>query len=138
MLSERLLRNLQPDWAGLGPVRAWLALLLLVLCCCSRPKPAFAQSKNLDGFAQCLADKKVTMYGSFLCPHCDDQKKLFGPSFRFVPYVECTVRGSRLLTSHCVAEQIRFSPTWIFADGDRRLGLQPLKVLSEKTGCKLP
>jgi hypothetical protein len=98
----------------------------------------FAQSTDLDGFAKCLGEKKTTMYGSFLCSHCDDQKKMFGSSFRYVPYVECTVRGSREMTFPCIAAQIRYTPTWIFADGERRTGIQQLKDLSEKTGCKLP
>lgn len=97
-----------------------------------------AESSNLDGFAKCLADKKATMYGSFLCPHCDDQKKLFGASFQYVPYIECSVRGSRQMTFPCIAAQIRYTPTWIFEDGERRVGLQSLKSLSEKTGCQLP
>ena len=98
----------------------------------------FSQATDPDTFAKCLAEKKATMYGSFLCPHCEDQKKLFGSSFRYVPYVECSVRGSRQMTFPCIAAQIRYTPTWIFADGERRTGVQQLKDLGEKTGCKLP
>lgn len=97
-----------------------------------------ADQRSLDAFAKCLAGKNATVYGSFMCPHCDDQRKLFGPSFRYVPYIECSVRGSRQMTFPCVAAQIRYTPTWIFDDGERRVGLQPLKILSEKTGCALP
>jgi hypothetical protein len=97
-----------------------------------------AEQGNVESFAKCLAEKKATMYGSFLCAHCDDQKNLFGSSFRYVPYVECSIRGSRLMTFACTAAQIRYTPTWIFDDGERRVGLQSLKGLSEKTGCKLP
>lgn len=97
-----------------------------------------AEPNNMDAFAKCLAGKKVTMYGSFLCPHCTDQKKLFGPSFQYVPYVECSIVGSRQMSSLCASAQIRYTPTWIFKDGERRIGLQPLSSLSEKTGCKLP
>jgi protein-disulfide isomerase len=97
-----------------------------------------AESGNLDGFAKCLADKRAVMYGSFVCPHCDDQRKLFGSSFRYVTYIECSVRGSRQMTFPCIAAQIRYTPTWIFDDGERRVGLQSLKSLSEKTGCQLP
>ncbi len=111
-----------------------IALTTAVLCI----PVGTAQSNDLDAFAKCLAEKRVTMYGSFLCPHCDDQKRLFGPSFRYVPYVECSVRGSRQMTFPCLAAQIRFTPTWIFADEERRTGVQALKDLSEKTGCKLP
>ena len=98
----------------------------------------FAQNSNPDNFAKCLAANKATMYGSFLCPHCDDQKKMFGSSFRYIPYVECSIRGSREMTFPCMAAQIRLTPTWIFANGERLTGVQQLKDLSAKTGCKLP
>lgn len=114
-------------------------ILLITFVTAILPAPVgTAQSNTLDGFATCLADKKATMYGSFLCAHCDDQKKLFGSSFRYVPYVECSVRGSRQMTFPCIAAQIRYTPTWIFADSERRTGLQSLKDLSAKTGCTLP
>ncbi len=116
---------------------AFAALLIASAAGLSVPAGS-AQSNDLDTFAKCLAEKKATMYGSFLCPHCDDQKKLFGSSFRYVPYVECSIRGSRQMTFPCMAAQIRFTPTWIFANGDRFTGVQLLRNLSEKTGCKLP
>ncbi|HLI62350.1 MAG TPA: hypothetical protein VKV05_03040 [Terriglobales bacterium] len=123
-----------------GMVRRWRSAAflgtLIVLGFCSNF--GSAQSSNLDSFALCLAQKKVTMYGSFLCPHCNDQKKMFGTSFRHVPYVECSVRGSRQESFPCMAAQIRFTPTWIFADGNRLVGVQSLQTLSEKSGCKLP
>ena len=82
--------------------------------------------------------RKATMYGSFLCSHCDDQKKLFGPSFRYVPYVECSVRGSRQMTFPCIAAQIRYTPTWIFADGERRTGVQSAEGFERKDGMQAP
>ncbi len=97
-----------------------------------------ADSSHLDAFAKCLADNHVTMYGSFLCPHCDDQKKPFGASFKYVPYVECTTPGTRELSFTCRIAQIQFTPTWVFSDGDRRTGVQSLQQLSAKTGCRLP
>ena len=93
--------------------------------------------RDPDAFARCLAKKKAFMYGSYLCPHCEDQKKLFGSSFRYVAYVECSVPGSRQVTFPCMAEQIRYTPTWIFQDGERRVGVQSLQALSQKTGCPL-
>jgi hypothetical protein len=116
---------------------AHMALLIAVFFAFS-PSAGSTKSDKLDRFAKCLAEKKATMYGSFLCPHCDDQKKLFGSSFQYVPYVECSERGSRQMTFPCLVAHIRHTPTWIFEDGERRVGLQPLKGLSEKTGCALP
>jgi len=92
---------------------------------------------RLDNFAKCVATKS-TFYGSFWCPHCDDQKKLFGDSFKYIHYVECTVPRSRQISFECMAARIRVTPTWIFTDGERREGLQSLQQLGDKTGCPLP
>ena len=89
----------------------FLALLIAVILCGFCTTVRAADSSKVDSFAKCLADKKTTMYGSLLCPHCDDQKKLFGAAFRYVPYVECTTPGSRQLTFICRAAQIQFTPT---------------------------
>jgi hypothetical protein len=96
------------------------------------------EKQNLEAFAKCLASKKVSMFGSFYCSHCDDQKQLFGNSFQYVPYVECSIPGSRELTFSCKLAQIRHTPTWILGNGERLIGVQPLQTLSEKTGCPLP
>ena len=93
---------------------------------------------KLDGFAQCLKDKGVTFYGAFWCPHCQEQKKLFGTAKRLLPYVECSTpdgKGQRLL---CVEKKIEIYPAWDFADGTRESGLLSLERLAEKTGCVVP
>jgi hypothetical protein len=117
---------------------AFMALLIACMMVGLCTTAGSAESSDSDAFAKCVAEKKTTMYGSFLCSHCDDQKKLFGPSFRYIPYVECSVRGSRQMSFPCIAAQIHYTPTWIFADDERRTGVQPLKDLSTKTGCPLP
>lgn len=117
---------------------AFVALLIALVTAVFCAPVGTAQSNDLDAFAKCLGERKATMYGSFLCSHCDDQRKLFGPSFRYIPYVECSVRGSRQMSFPCIAAQIRYTPTWIFADDERRTGVQSLKELSTKTGCPLP
>ena len=88
---------------------------------------------NLDGFAQCLAEKKITMYGSVTCPHCQAEKKRFGDSFRYVPYVECTTDPKA-----CTDAGVDGVPTWIFADARRLVGAQGLEKLSAESGCSLP
>jgi hypothetical protein len=97
-----------------------------------------AENKNLDGFARCLTQKQVKMYGLFWCTHCADQKDLFGSSFQFVTYVECGVPGTRKATDECKAAGIKHTPTWTFSDGTRREGLVPLADLAKQSGCKLP
>src|SRR5579872_724465 len=53
------------------------------------------RGSRLDSFAKCLAAKQVKMYGAYWCPHCADQEAMFEASFKYVPYVECGVPGSR-------------------------------------------
>ena len=97
-----------------------------------------AEPGKYDVFAQCLAEKKVTMYGTYWCPHCQNQKKGFGSAFQYVPYVECAIRGSSSQTKECTDVGIKGYPTWVFADGSRKEGEVSFIALSEKTGCGLP
>lgn len=121
--------------ATLRVVGSVFCLLFLV---CALPASAGSGAKpNLEGFAKCLAGKKISMYGSFFCSHCDDQKQMFGNSFQYIPYVECSIPGSREMTFSCRLAQIHHTPTWILGNGERLVGVQPLKTLSEKTGCPL-
>ena len=87
----------------------------------------------LDNFAQCLAEKKITMYGAAWCSHCDNEKKAFGASFRFVPYVECPDNPKK-----CLDLGITGYPTWIFPDGRRFKGEQGIEKLAEESECVLP
>ncbi len=92
-----------------------------------------APEKNLTAFTQCLADKKVTMYGAEWCPHCQNQKMLFGDAWKLIPYVECPQDPQR-----CLAEKIEGYPTWIFTDTTRLTGEQPLLSLAQQSNCMLP
>lgn len=91
-----------------------------------------------DGFAMCLAEKGATFYGAFWCPHCNNQKKLFGKSKTLLPYVECSTPDGQARTQICIDKNIESYPTWEFADLSRLTGEVPLEQLAEKTGCVLP
>ena len=90
-------------------------------------------STKYDVFAQCLASKKLTMYGAVWCSHCKAQKALFGNSFKYVPYVECTENPNE-----CLAKGVEGYPTWIDEKGIKYEGQQSLEKLSEISGCELP
>ncbi|MFZ2205136.1 MAG: thioredoxin domain-containing protein [Minisyncoccia bacterium] len=95
-----------------------------------------------DTFAQCLKDKGATFYGAFWCPHCKEQKALFGSSVKFLSYVECSTPDASGQTQQCKDKKIEGYPTWELADGTRLpvengAGVS-LKTLSEKTSCVLP
>jgi Zn ribbon nucleic-acid-binding protein len=122
---------------SIGNVLGW-ALLLVASALPAAAASGTAKPSNLDAFAQCLTQKKVLMYGSSVCPHCADQKKLFGSSFKYVTYVECFVPGSRQGSPACVKADIHAVPTWVFPNGARLVGEQSLQMLSAATGCPLP
>jgi hypothetical protein len=96
------------------------------------------RGNRFDAFAKCIASKQAKMYGAYWCPHCADQKEMFGSSFQYVPYVECGVPGSRDEGPLCKDAGIKHFPTWQFADGERQEGTLPLQSLGTKTGCGLP
>lgn len=92
---------------------------------------------QLDDFARCLDESGVTFYGAFWCPHCQEQKEMFGNSERLLPYVECSTANGQGTTITCQQEKITSYPTWEFADGSRQTGVLSLQALAEKSGCEL-
>jgi glutaredoxin len=95
-------------------------------------KPHAPKYSNLDEFAQCLTDKKLTMYGAVWCPHCQNQKKLFGNAFKKVTYVECPDNPQL-----CTEKGVKGYPTWITGDGKKLEGEQTLEQLAQETSCEL-
>lgn len=93
---------------------------------------------KLDGFAKCLKDKGAVFYGAFWCPHCQDEKALFGRSVKHLSYVECSTADSKGQLQICKDQKIEVYPTWKFADGTKNEGEMGLAKLAEKTGCTLP
>lgn len=110
-----------------------IIVIMVALAVSARNSSTPKASASLDTFAQCLAKKNITMYGAYWCPHCQNQKAEFGSSFKYVPYVECTVE-----TQKCVDAKINGYPTWILPDGTRLEGEQTLQKLSGMSGCELP
>lgn len=96
------------------------------------------QPGKYDNFARCLKDKKVIFYGAFWCSHCQNQKRLFGKSEKYLPYIECSTIDGQGQLKICQDKKIQSYPTWEFADGDRLVGVVSLSVLSKKTNCQLP
>lgn len=93
---------------------------------------------ELDTFAQCLSDQGAKFYGAFWCPHCQNQKTLFGKSEKHLPYIECSTPDGQRQLDICIDAGIEGYPTWEFSSGERLSGEIPLEVLAEKTGCVLP
>jgi len=94
----------------------------------ARPKP----QRDLTILAQCLAEKQVTMYGAYWCPHCQRQKQMFGDAWQYVPYVECTQE-----TQKCLDMEVKGYPTWIWPDGKKLEGELSAEKLAEESQCSL-
>ncbi|MFW0837601.1 MAG: hypothetical protein ACKKL5_01230 [Candidatus Komeilibacteria bacterium] len=96
------------------------------------------QPGELDEFAQCIDSSGATFYGAFWCPHCQNQKKDFGSSAKYLPYIECSTPDGKGQKQICDDAGITGYPTWEFADGSRLNGEVALQTLADKTGCSLP
>jgi hypothetical protein len=98
----------------------------------------YHNNHQYDEFARCLAGKQAKMYGLYWCPHCAEQKEMFGRAFQYVPYVECGIKGSHEMAGECTAAGVKLFPSWQFAGGKPIEGVFPMQELSDKTGCVLP
>jgi hypothetical protein len=80
----------------------------------------------------------MEMYGAYWCPNCQRQKLEFGNSFQHVNYIECAEGDpeGKARPDLCLEKGITGYPTWIY-QGQRYVGVQSLKRLSEITGCPL-
>lgn len=97
-----------------------------------------AQTKtSLDDFAKCITDKGAKFYGAYWCPHCKNQKALFGESMQYVNYVECAIEGQpQVQTQDCTDAGISGYPTWII-NGEAYPGEQTLSDIARLTGCTI-
>jgi len=99
----------------------------------------YYKNHKYDSFAKCLASKNAKMYGLYWCPHCADQKREFGASIHYVPYVECASQDDpHQLTPACKAAGVKLFPSWQFGADPPKEGVLSLQELSQKTGCSLP
>lgn len=88
--------------------------------------------------AQSLKDTGAIFYGAWWCPHCHDQKQLFGKeATQIIPYVECSTPDGKEQTSECREAQITGYPTWEIK-GQRLSGTQTLEQLAQLSGYQGP
>jgi thiol-disulfide isomerase/thioredoxin len=87
-----------------------------------------------DPLAKCLTENSAILYGASWCPHCKEQKEMFGEAEQYLPYLECANSDGSQVKA-CVDAGIRAYPTWIFADGTKKEGKLSLAELAELAGC---
>ena len=104
------------------PLVASLAALVLPFQVAAAPNPA--------ELADHLSESKVLYYGSWRCPACITQNRLFGDAANKIPYVECAKpKELPIQAAACQTAEIRAYPTWILESGERREGVQTLEEL---------
>ena len=105
-------------WAGLG-LAAVVAVVMHIDAGGVFDGTGGAADPYLKGLAEHLEARGVKFYGASWCPHCQQQKELFGGAARFLPYVECSPHGRKApRATECEIEDISNYPTWII-DGRR-------------------
>ena len=91
----------------------------------------YTKPGKYDDFAKCLTEKSFKMYGADWCPNCKKQKNIFGKSFKYVDYIECTKQKE-----DCAQAEITGYPTWIYNE-EKYIGVQSLSRLSSVSECAL-
>jgi glutaredoxin len=89
--------------------------------------------------AKHLKASGALMYGAWWCPHCHDQKQLFGAeATEVLPTVECAEDGQNPQTELCRSKpEIKGFPTWEI-NGEYYAGTQSLERLAELSGYSGP
>jgi uncharacterized membrane protein len=99
-------------------------------------KTAAAEDPWVRGLAIHLAKIDAKFYGAFWCPHCKQQKEMFGGSVDRVPYIECSPGGPRAPSAAvCKEARIETYPTWVI-NGQRLVGTQTLDDLAQASKYK--
>jgi uncharacterized membrane protein/glutaredoxin len=87
----------------------------------------------IRGLAEHLSTVDAKFYGASWCPHCAEQKEMFGSSNKRLPYVECSPGGGDAPQAPiCKEKDIKSYPTWII-NGERYTGTQSLEQLAQYT-----
>jgi uncharacterized membrane protein len=93
-----------------------------------------SSSNTLQGrIARHLTETGAVMYGSYKCPHCLSQKRLFGDAFKYVNYVECHPSGEGANPGLCFTKGVMSYPTWEI-NGRFYVGMMSLQELAKLSG----
>ncbi|MBI4447851.1 hypothetical protein HY643_02630 [Candidatus Woesearchaeota archaeon] len=116
----------------------WLFLLIFLLFFVILFGGCSSLKKDYGSFAKCLTENGVKMYGAYWCPVCKQQEEMFGKSWQYVNYTECSLPNRAGQTTICSSLGITGYPTWEFKEGTMIPGKLSFKQLSQNSNCALP
>jgi thiol-disulfide isomerase/thioredoxin len=153
-ISLLIFHFLGREWPDLGQLifRSVIGLLLVGLGSLSWAaavdKPAILLEKGTppvvvsisspakEAFAEFLNKSGVTMYAAYWCPHCHEQKELFGKDAAAkLNIVECAADGKNSQVALCESKKIDGFPSWEI-NGKLDSGVKRLNQLADLSGFK--
>ena len=88
--------------------------------------------------AEHLTASGAVMYSAYWCPHCHEQKELFGKeASKVLKVVECAPDGQNNQADLCKTKAIEGFPSWEIA-GKLDSGVKPLDALADLSGYSGP
>jgi uncharacterized membrane protein/glutaredoxin len=127
------------SWTGpivsRGALAAVVILLLHANYVAPAAEPTGPEDPTVRALAEHLAEQEVIFYGASWCPHCQQQKALFGASAARLPYVECSLGGPNApQAAACRSAGVQSYPTWVI-NGRAYVGeVLTLAQLADATG----
>ena len=127
------------SWVGLAVGRAVLAAVVILIVhgnyIAPQAEPAGPEDPAIRALAEHLTQEGVLFYGASWCPHCQEQKRLFGASASRLPYIECSPAGPNTPQApSCSRAGVQSYPTWVI-NGRAFVGeVMSLSRLADATG----
>lgn len=81
-----------------------------------------------EELAKCIGDNSI-YYMQTGCPACEQQKELFGNSYKHLTTINCKTNPTA-----CTTNAITSTPTWSIK-GEKTIGVKTIEELKEMTGC---
>lgn len=100
------------------------------------PPVTTASTPQTIALAEHLTSSGAVMYSAYWCPHCNEQKQLFGKEATAkLRIVECAPDGRNSERALCESKKIEGFPTWEI-NGQLDSGVKPLTRLAELSGFR--
>jgi uncharacterized membrane protein/glutaredoxin len=153
-LALFVLSLLGGDWQDQGQVAFRVVLVGLVVgllglgwaAAVDRPAPETVRgvppaviassTPEAIALAEHLSGSGAAMYSAYWCPHCHEQKELFGKQATAkLKVIECAPDGRNSQKALCDSKKIEGFPTWEI-DGKLDVGVKPLAKLAQLSGFR--